>query len=68
MASDAKTIWPHLPSDQPQPKRAQSSSLSAAMYPTLTPQAKELDKARARDRERLLRNLRETRMKITGGR
>jgi hypothetical protein len=55
----ANSIWPHLPSSERQPKQAQASSLSAALYPSLTPQAKELDKARARDRERLLRDLRE---------
>jgi hypothetical protein len=65
----AEALYGHLPQQKPfEAKRAQPNSLAAALYPSLSKEAKAFDKARARDRERLLRNLREARMKITGGR
>jgi hypothetical protein len=43
-------------------------SLANAMYPQLSQRVKELDKARARDRERLLRNLRELNARMRASR
>lgn len=64
MGSPANAIWPHLPSDQQQPKRAEGSSLSGAMWPSLTPEAKKRAEDRARDLRTTAQGLREARMKI----
>jgi hypothetical protein len=66
--SAAGQIWPHLPSDEPPKQQQRASSLSAAMYPSLTPQAKAQNELREQRRQNLLQGLREARMKITGGR
>jgi hypothetical protein len=63
MANAAGQIWPHLKSDGP-PKQQRAQSLSAAMYPSLTPQAKARDDWRERDRQSLLKGLRELNARI----
>jgi hypothetical protein len=66
--SAAGQIWPHLPSDQPPKQQQRAQSLSATMYPSLTPQAKKQDEAHVRGRERLLRGLRELNAQLKGRR
>jgi hypothetical protein len=62
--SAAAALYPHLKSDDP-PKQAQrAQSLSAAMYPALTQRAKAWAEWRERDRQSLLKGLRELNAKI----
>jgi hypothetical protein len=66
MTNSAGTIWPHLAADTPitVEQRRASSPLAAAMYPSLTPQAKSRDDWRERDRQKLLEGLRQLNQKI----
>jgi hypothetical protein len=62
--SAAEAIYGHLPSSTQAPKQQAQPALGNAMWPSLSPQAKELDKARAKDRQRLLNELRELNSKL----
>jgi hypothetical protein len=56
----AEAMYPHLPRKDYAAKQPQSTSLADAMWPKLSDKAKAKDELRRRERERLLRNLRET--------
>jgi hypothetical protein len=56
--SAAAALYPHLKSgDQPKPQQ-RAQSLSAAMYPKLTPQQKAFDARQEADKQSLLKALR----------
>jgi hypothetical protein len=61
MANAAGQIWPHLKTGIPEPaqQRRKPNSLGEALWPQLSAEAKAQDAARARNKEILLRNLRE---------
>jgi hypothetical protein len=58
------SIWPHLPtSDKPQSKQSENS-IGEALWPHLSDKAKAKDQMRERERQRLLRDLREATARI----
>jgi hypothetical protein len=59
MTNTARTIWPHLRSDERSEQQQRPQTLSAAMYPGLSPEAKAWDEFRERDRAQLLQGLRD---------
>jgi hypothetical protein len=59
MASVGSEIWRQLPTNERPVAPKQPGSLAAAMYPSLTPQAKAWDEWRERDRQIVLKGLRE---------
>ena len=64
--SAAEALYPHLRNDvgPARPPQQRTSLLAQAMYPALTPQAKPRNDWRERDRQSLLRGLRELNAKI----
>jgi len=59
MPNAARQIWPHLQSGERPERQQRGQSLAATLWPSQTPEAKTQEAARKRDRDRLLRNLRE---------
>jgi hypothetical protein len=58
-SSAAGQIYPHLPSATREPSTQREQSLASAMYPSQTPEARARDEWNKRQRDILLRNLRE---------
>jgi hypothetical protein len=64
MPNSASQIWPHLQSGERREQQQREQSLSAALYPSLTPQAKARQAAHSADRASLLRHLRELNARV----
>ena len=55
----AQALYGHLPSGERPERQQRGQTLAASMWPSQTPEAKAQEAARKRERDRLLRNLRE---------
>ena len=64
----AGQIWPHLPSAAREPVKQRTKDLASLMYPSQTKEAKAAQAFRERDKQSLLRGLRELRERMRGGR
>jgi len=58
----ASQIWPHLQSGERPEQHQRGPGLAASLWPSQTPEAKAQAQAYERNRQILLRNLRETRL------
>ena len=69
MANAAGQIWPNLPSAIPEPaQQRRQPTVADAMWPQLSREAKAGDAQYQRDKESLIRNLREARLAMEAGR
>jgi len=63
--SAAQALYPHLPTAAREPvQRSKPNSVGDAMWPSLSREAKAHDTQYQRNKESLLRNLRETRLQM----
>ena len=55
----ARQIWPHLPTGTPEPVQQRTPTVADAMYPGLSREAKSQEALAKRNRDNILRWLRE---------
>ena len=66
--NSARQIWPHLQSGERPERQQRVQTLAASMWPSQTPEAKAQARAHERNRQSLLRNLRELNARMREGR